>query len=109
MRFDELARRRELDVSDHENRRVIRMIEGVVEFAQAFRRDAFDVGTPADRRVMVWMFAKRRRNQGRVEDAHRAVVVALELVAHDRHLRTPLDIGDQGAPHTIRFEFDGKR
>ncbi len=104
--FDRRASSLGIEIADDERGRVIGMIVRVVEFAQPFGRNAFDVRAPADRRMVVGVLAKRRRDQRRGEDAHRIVVVALQLVANDGHLRAPVDLGDRGVPHPVCFEFD---
>jgi hypothetical protein len=109
MRLDQVACGREFDVADHEDRRVIGMIERVVEIAQPLRRDPLNVGAPPDRRMVIGMLAKRRRDERLIQHARGAIIVTLELVAHDGHFRTPLDVGDQRASHAIRFELDCER
>ena len=83
---EQLERLGLLEVADDHRRRVVRVVEDVVELAQPLRRDLLDVAPPADRRVVVRVLAERRGERVLVEDLEGRVLAALELVAHDRHL-----------------------
>ena len=104
--FERRARSLGIEIADDEYRRVVRLVEGVVEFAQPFGRHALDVGSPADGRVMVGMFAERRRDDRRTEHACGVIVVTFEFVANDGHLGAPVGVGDERAAHPVRFELD---
>ena len=65
---DEIERGGLVEVADQERRRVVRVVEHVVELPQALGRDALDVALPADRRMVVRVLAKRRRERVLVED-----------------------------------------
>jgi hypothetical protein len=82
------------------------MIVRVVQFAEPFGRDALDVGSPTDRRMMVGMLAECGCGDGLRENARRVVVVALEFVAHDRHFRAAIRIRDERIAHAIGFHLD---
>ena len=58
---DERERVRLLEVADDDGRRVVRVIEGVVELFEPRGRNVLDVGAPADGRVVVRMLAEGRR------------------------------------------------
>src|SRR5688500_12282709 len=51
--FDQAKRHLGLEIADDRDGGVIRPIERIIEFAEFFDRDLLDVGTPADRRMMI--------------------------------------------------------
>jgi len=104
--FDRRERAFDVDLADDERRRVVRMIVRVVQPAQPFGRDAFDVGSPSDRRMVIGVLAKCRADERGVEHSPVVVVVAFEFVTHDRHLRTPVRLRDRRVTHAVRFQFD---
>ena len=103
----ERQRRRLVEVSDHHRRRVVRVVEGLVELPEARGRDLLDVAAPADRRVMVRVLAERGRERVLVEDLERRVLSALELVAHDGHLGDAVLVAQQRAAHAGRLDPHG--
>src|SRR6516165_9241656 len=50
-----------LKIAYYDYGRVIGPIKSVVKLPEAFHRHSFNVRTPSDRRMVVWMFAKRHR------------------------------------------------
>ena len=96
-----------LEVADHHGRRVVGVVEGVVKLLQARGRDAFDVASPADRRVVIGMLLERRREGLFVEDLEGGVLAPLVLVANDGHLRDPVRVPQERTAHPRRFDPDG--
>ena len=104
---DHFESRTLVEITDHERRRVIGMVEGVVELLQSLGRDAFDVAAPPDRRMVVRMLSKGGRERLLVEHLERRVLAALELVADDRHLRLPILVPQQRPAHARGLDPHG--
>ena len=96
-----------VEVADHHRRRVVRVVEGVVELAQPLRRHLLDVAPPADRRVVVRVLAERRGERVLVEHLEGRVLAPLELVAHDRHLGHAVLVAQERAAHARGLDPDG--
>ncbi len=106
-RFDLGQGGRFVDIADHDDRGVVRVIVGVVETAQHRGGHPFDIAAPADGRVVVGVLEKGV-GEGRLhEQIHGFVLAGVELVEHHRPLAGEVLVADQRPPHAVGL--DGHR
>jgi hypothetical protein len=91
---------------DEDEGSVVRVIERVVEAAQAIDRGVLDVAAPADGRVMVRMLAKRDRERLLEQHVERFVLPAFELVAHHGHLGRQVLGAQHRAAHPVGLQLE---
>ncbi len=101
---DHLQRLRFVDPPrDHEHG-VVGLVVLLVERGQPLDRHLFDVLFRADGRLAVVVPEVGRRRHALAQNGRRAVLSALELVAHDRHLGVQDRLGELHVDHAIGLE-----
>ncbi len=106
---DERQRLGAVERAHQHQRRVVRVVEGVVERPQALDRGRLDVAPPPDRRMVVRVLAERDRERLLEQHVERVVLAALELVADDGHLRGEVRLAQQRAAHAVGLELERER
>ena len=103
---DDRQRGRRVELAGDHQHRVVRLVVGAVERAQALDVDALDVRARADDRLAVGVPVVGRRLHLLPQHEQRVVLAALELVAHDRHLGVERLLADEGLRHALGLDLD---
>ena len=104
-RLNQRERLRLVELAGHEQDRVVRLVEPVIERLQPVNRDVLDVRPCADRAVAVVVPQVRGGQHTLLEDARRIVFAALELVADDGHLAVEVLFRDERVDHAVGFQL----